>query len=58
MSEYRVFSIGFDGRIFKAEPMVCESDEEAIARARTLGAEYTIEIWSGNRFVIRLDPER
>ena len=58
MSEYRVYAIGPDGHIFKAEPMICEGDEEAIAQAQALVAEHTIEVWSGDRFVVRLDPVR
>jgi hypothetical protein len=38
--------------------MICENDEEAISRARAIVAEHPIEIWSGDRFVIRLDPAR
>jgi len=49
MSEYRVYTIGADGHIFKAEAMICQNDEEAIALVRTLAAEHTIEIWSGDR---------
>ena len=58
MPEYRVYTIGPDGHIFKAKPMVCENDEEVISRARAIVAEYPIEIWSGERFVIRLEPAR
>ena len=58
MTEYRVYTIGPDGHIFKAEPMICENDEEVISRARTMVAEHPIEIWSRDRFVIRLDPAR
>jgi hypothetical protein len=56
MHEYRAYTIGPDGRIFKAEPMVCDSDDEAIIRGRVLAKEHAIEIWSGDRFVIKLDP--
>jgi hypothetical protein len=58
MPEYRAYAIGSDGHIFKAEPMICENDEEAIAHVRALAAEHTIEVWSADRFVIRLDPAR
>ena len=44
MPEYRVYTIGPDGRIFKANPMICENDEEAISRARVIVAEHPIEI--------------
>jgi hypothetical protein len=35
MSEYRVYTIGADGHIFKAEAMICQNDEEAIVLVRT-----------------------
>jgi hypothetical protein len=54
MPEYRAYAIGLDGHIFKAEPMICENDEEAVARARMLAAEHAVEVWSGDRFVVRL----
>jgi hypothetical protein len=56
MAEYRAYAIGPDGRIFKADPMICDNDEEAIAQVRTLAAEHVIEIWSGDRFVVRVEP--
>jgi hypothetical protein len=59
MPEYRVYTIGPDGHISKADPMTCDNDEEAISQARVIVAEHhPIEIWSGDRFVIRLDPAR
>jgi hypothetical protein len=57
-TEYRLYTIGPDGHIFKAEPMICENDEEVISRARTMVAEHPFEIWSRDRLVIRLDPAR
>jgi hypothetical protein len=58
MSEYRVYTIGPDGHIFKADHMICDNDDEAISRVRVIVAEHPVEIWSGSRFVIRLDPAR
>ena len=58
MIEYRAYVIGSDGHIVSATGLVCENDEAAIAEARTFLLDQTIEIWSGDRFVIRLDPER
>jgi hypothetical protein len=57
MTEYRADVIGSDGHIVSATALVCENDE-AVAEASTLLLERTIELWSGNRFVIRLYPER
>jgi hypothetical protein len=58
MTEYRAYVIGSDGHIVGATALVCENDEEAVAEASTFLLERTIEPWSGNRFVIRLYPER
>jgi hypothetical protein len=57
MAEYRAYVIGSDDLIVSATALVCENDEEAIAEVRTFLMERTIEIWSGDRFVIRLCPE-
>ena len=58
MKEYRAYTIGDDDHIVGAIPLVCANDDEAIARVKALLAERAIEIWSGDRFVTRLDPER
>lgn len=58
MAEYRAYVIGSDGHIVGATGLVCEDDEEAMAEVRTFLLDRTIEIWSGDRFVIRLDPEK
>ena len=58
MTEYRADVIGSDGHIVSATALVCENDEEAVAEASTFLLERTIELWSGNRFVIRPYPER
>jgi len=58
MPDYRVYTIGPDGHIFKADEMTCDNDEEAISRARVIVPKHPIEIWSGDRFVIRLEPAR
>ena len=57
MGEYRVYVIGSDDHIVNATALVCENDAQAIAAVRTFLLDRTIEIWSGDRFVIRLDPE-
>jgi hypothetical protein len=58
MAEYRAYVIGSDGHIVSATELVCENDEAAIAEVKTLLLDRTIEIWSRDRFVIRLGPER
>ena len=58
MTEYRAYVIGSDGHIVSATGLVCEDDEAAIEEVETFLQDWTIEIWSGDRFVIRLYPER
>jgi hypothetical protein len=55
MAEYRAYAIGSDGHIVKAAALVCDDDDQAIARAKLEFENYTIEVWSGVRFVVRLD---
>ena len=38
--------------------MICRNDTEAIANAKRLLDGKDIELWSGDRFIIRLLPER
>ena len=55
MPNYRIQILTFGNKI--AGPAVevdCQSDEEAVAKARTLLTGQDIEIWSGTRFVTRL----
>jgi hypothetical protein len=55
MAEYRAYAIGSDGHIVKAAALVCDDDDQAIARAKLEFGNYAIEVWSGVRFVVRLD---
>jgi hypothetical protein len=57
MTEYRAYAIGSDGHIVKAIALVCDDDKQAIKEAKEALANYTIEVWSGNRFVVRIDLE-
>jgi hypothetical protein len=34
--------------------MICSDDGEAVAKAKRLTKYYDIEVWNGDRFVIRL----
>jgi hypothetical protein len=57
MPEYRAYTVGLDGHFVGFEAMVCASDAEAIKRAKLLVGDRPIELWSGSRFIIRLEPE-
>jgi hypothetical protein len=54
VSDYRAYVIGKDGRIvnFRA---VCDSDADATVWAKQLVDCNDIELWSGDRFVTRLN---
>jgi hypothetical protein len=52
--EYRAYIIGADGHIVGYEPIVCRDDDEAKAKADRMVDGHDIELWSGDRFVIRL----
>lgn len=51
---YRVCFIGADGRLTESKEMICRDDGEAVVKARRLPDGHDVEVWSGNRFVIRL----
>jgi hypothetical protein len=36
-------------------PLVCGSEDEAIEKAKRLLDDYDIELWSGERFIVRLE---
>jgi hypothetical protein len=55
MAEYRAYTVGDDGHFIGFEPMICRDDAEAVAKAHRLVDGHDIELWSGPRFVIRLN---
>jgi hypothetical protein len=54
MAEYRAYTVGLDGHFVASRPLVCADDAEAIEKARGLVDSHDIELWSGDRFVLRL----
>jgi hypothetical protein len=55
VSEYRAYVIGEDGHIASFRAFVCDSDADATVWAKQLVDGHDVELWSGDRFVIRLD---
>jgi hypothetical protein len=55
MPEYRAYTIGLKGHIIGSEPLVCPDDADAIERANRLIDGHDVELWSGPRFIIRLE---
>jgi hypothetical protein len=58
VAEYRAFPVGIDGHFIGFEPLVCDSDDEAITKAKCLVDGHDIELWCGVRLVARLEAEQ
>jgi hypothetical protein len=57
MVEYRAYTVDRDGHFLGFEPLVCANDAEAIEQAKRLIVNNAIELWSGERLVIRLEAK-
>ena len=58
MASYRLFFIGHDDHIMKAEVVDCPTDGDAVALARAACAVHpAVEIWQGARRVERVDAD-
>jgi hypothetical protein len=55
VADYRVYQVGLDGHFINFHAFACKDDVEAIARARQLIDGYDVEVWSCERFVIKLE---
>jgi hypothetical protein len=53
--EYRVYFIGSDGHFVRFVGLSCSDDAQAIEQARSLADRQDIELWSADRFVVRLE---
>jgi hypothetical protein len=59
MANYRLYFIGADDHIVKAEVIDCPTDDDAVAVARASSAEHSaVEIWELARKVKRLCADR
>ena len=56
MAEYRVNLKGSDGHFESSRTFVCDTDEDAIVRAKEIAGEQPAELWIGSRFVQHLGP--
>ena len=57
MAEYRAYTVDRDGHFMGFEPLVCANDAEAIEQAKRLIVNHAVELWSGERLVIRLEAK-
>ena|GEM_PF-3527218 len=58
MADYRAYTIGSDGHFIDYQGFACDNDADATEWARQLTDGHDIELWSGGRFVIRLNASR
>jgi hypothetical protein len=56
MTDYRVYVIGTDGHFVKAVELDRASDSAAIETAEQFIDGHDLEVWQGDRFIIRLVP--
>jgi hypothetical protein len=54
VAEYRAYVVGRDGHFIGFEPLVCADDAEATEKAERLVDGHDVELWNGDRLVIRL----
>jgi hypothetical protein len=55
VNEYRVYVFGKDGHISSFRAFVCADDADATVWAKQLVDGHGVELWSRDRFVIRLN---
>jgi hypothetical protein len=59
MRDYRLYCLDGAKRIQRAAELIsASSDEDPVAKARTLGKPMACEIWDGRRLVATIPPQR
>jgi hypothetical protein len=57
MTDYRAYAVWPDGNFEGFKALICVDDNEAINQARYLVDKGAIELWSGERFITRMEHE-
>ena len=57
MAHYRVCTIGLDGHFLSVEEIECANDQKAIQKAQEAVDDRDVELWQGDRFIVRLSPK-
>lgn len=55
MAEYMAYSVGPDGYQIAFKALDCADDTEAAEKAKGFVEGHDIEVWCGDRFVIRIE---
>jgi hypothetical protein len=58
MAEYRAYIVGDDEHFVSVRAFVCDSDADATVWAKQLVDGHDVELWSGERFVLRLEAKQ
>ena len=58
MAEYRAYVVGDDGHFVAFRAFVCDSDADATVWAKQLVDGHDVELWSGERFVLKLEAKK
>ena len=58
MEEYRAYVIGADGHIFNRVDIRCSDEQEARRLAKIAVDGHAVELWQGERFIDRFEPEQ
>lgn len=58
MEEYRAYVIGADGHIFNRVDICCSDEQEARRLAKVAVDGHAVELWQGERFIDRFEPEQ
>ena len=54
-AEYRVYVVGTDGHFPRSDEFVAANDDGAFEHARQSVDGHDVELWSGARFVAKLE---
>lgn len=55
MPEYMAYAVGPDGHLIAVKALDCADDVEAAEKMEGLAEGRDVELWCGDRFVIRFD---
>jgi hypothetical protein len=58
MVDYRAYVVGDDGHFLSFIAFICMDDTGAIEWAKQLVDGHAIELWSGERFIARLEQRQ
>jgi hypothetical protein len=57
MAEYMAYSVDLDGYLIALKALDCHNDAEAAEKVKRLAQGREIELWCGDRFVIKFDKK-